>query len=398
MNIFTVPSLVGLLIEAIGALLISGLCVVLMRTAPRDPLFYWAIGWVMLCFSLATLLMCFQLPAVAPFGQPMYLLGEYVFGYMVFAGCREYATGRRLRPVEGWLLVPAAVLAVGLPRLGHVDFNTFFAFHAVVYGSLFLMAFVALNRARPHAREVAGLRVTKLALVLLTAAYFHYAPLFWMASHGLVPNPLPYLEYSPFFDLIFLFMLMFGMVMIVTGETQYELEMANVELARARDRLETMAQLDHLTSALNRHALYSLIEDPRPGRRTVFSGSAVVADVDNLKAINDRHGHLVGDAAIRAVASAIRACIRADDLLFRWGGDEFLVLLIGVNETDARARLAGVNDSLRRARMPECPDPVDVSVTMGFAPFDSAKALSQVIALADEAMFKRKRKGWPRGG
>jgi diguanylate cyclase (GGDEF)-like protein len=169
--------------------------------------------------------------------------------------------------------------------------------------------------------------------------------------------------------------------------------MANAELARARDRLETMAQLDHLTSALNRHALYSLIEDPQPGRRAVCSGSAVVADVDNLKAINDRHGHLVGDWAIRAVASAIRACIRADDLLFRWGGDEFLVLLIGVDEADARARLAGVNDSLTHARMPECPDPVDLSVTMGFAPFDSAKSLSQVIALADEAMFKRKRKG-----
>jgi diguanylate cyclase (GGDEF)-like protein len=232
----------------------------------------------------------------------------------------------------------------------------------------------------------------KLALLLLTVGYFHYSPLFALSVKGILPATVPYLEYAPFYDMLFLFMLMFGMVMVVTGEVQHELENTNAELAKTRDRLETMAQLDHLTSALNRHALYSLIEDERPGRRALLSGTAVVADIDDLKKINDRYGHLAGDSAIRAVASAIRACIRADDLLFRWGGDEFLVVLIGMSEADARVRLAAANTGLRERQLPAFPEPVDVSISMGFASFDSVHTLGQVIAVADEAMFKRKKK------
>ena len=160
---------------------------------------------------------------------------------------------------------------------------------------------------------------------------------------------------------------------------------------RQRDRLEAMVQLDHLTSALNRHGFYSIMQDPRTGERPVLRGCAAVADVDNLKAMNDRYGHAAGDAAIRAVASAIRSCIRADDLLFRWGGDEFLILLIGVTEAEARARLNGLNQQLRRTQIPGVPKLVDVSVTVGFAAFDSASSLDEVIALADTAMYGGKR-------
>jgi diguanylate cyclase (GGDEF)-like protein len=177
---------------------------------------------------------------------------------------------------------------------------------------------------------------------------------------------------------------------VLTGEVQHELEQANLELGKRRDHLEATAQFDHLTSALNRHALYSLVGDSAGG--SVFTGSAAVADIDNLKAINDQYGHIAGDAAIRAVASAIRRCIRADDLLFRWGGDEFLVLLIGVSEADARARLGGLNDELRHTELPGVRLPVSVSATLGFAPFDSAESLDEVIVLADEAMYGRKKR------
>ncbi len=85
--------------------------------------------------------------------------------------------------------------------------------------------------------------------------------------------------------------------------------------------------------------------------------------------------------------------IRADDLLFRWGGDEFLVLLIGVNEAQARERLANVNERLKQTPVGSGAVLIDVSVSIGFAPFDSATSLDQVIALADEAMYSRKRQG-----
>lgn len=391
MAFFVLPSLVGLLVQAIGALLIATLCLVLQKTVRREPLAYWAAGWFSLFIALFALFLAFYFASLQRLAQGIYITGEYLFAYMIIVGCRRYITGVRPRRAEAWLIVPALFLAVYLPRIGGGDFNVFFTVHTLVYAYLFFMAFRELWRARPAHGAVTGLRVMKVALLLLTVDYAHYAPLFAASSYGLVPQTLPYLVYSPLYDLIFLVLLAFGMVMVMTGEVQHELEVANASLAQTRDRLEVMVQLDHLTSAFNRHAFYSIIGDPRSGEKVVLRGCAAVVDIDNLKVVNDRHGHAAGDGAIRAVAKSIRGCIRADDLLFRWGGDEFLVLLIGVTEADARTRLDGVNRALHRTTIIGVQEPVDLSVSIGYAAFDSATSLDQVIAMADTAMYGRKR-------
>lgn len=393
MSFFGFPSLVGLLIQAFGALLIATLCLVLHNTVRREPLRYWAAGWFALFVSLASLFASFTLSSTARVLQPIYILGEYVFAYLVIAGCRLYIRGEHLERKDAWLLIPGAFLALFLPTLGGGDFNVFFTIHALVYSYLFLMALRVLWRVHPDRGSVLGVRIVKVALMLLAIDYAHYAPLFAASSYQLLPPTMPYLEYSPLYDLLFLVLLAFGMVMLTTGEVQHELETVNARLAQARDRLEAMAQLDHLTSALNRHAFYSIIGDSRSAGRVIFQGCAAVADIDNLKTVNDRYGHAAGDVVIRAVASSLRACIRPDDLLFRWGGDEFLVLLIGVTEAEARERLDAINHMLRRLSVAGIPDPVDVTVSVGYAPFDSASSLDEVIGIADSAMYGKKRTG-----
>jgi diguanylate cyclase (GGDEF)-like protein len=391
MAVFVLPSLVSLLIQGIGALLFGTLCLVLSKTIRREPLVYWSAGWFALASALAALFLSFGMPSASRLFQPLYILGEYLFAYLVIAGCRRFVAGVRPARQDAWLLVPGGLVAVFLPWIGGGDFNVFFTVHTLIYAYLFFAAFRVLRGVWPRRGSGLGIRVMKIALLLLAIDYAHYAPLFAASSLRIVPPTLPYLEYSPLYDLMFLVLLAFGMVMTTTGEVQYELEIVNKRLGEARDRLEAMVQLDHLTSALNRHAFYSIIGDSRSDGRVVFRGCAAVADIDNLKRINDRYGHSAGDGAIRAVASAIRSCIRADDLLFRWGGDEFLVLLIGITESDARGRLDVVNQALRRTIIQGVPEPVDVSVSVGFAPFESAASLDEVIALADIAMYDRKR-------
>ena len=175
----------------------------------------------------------------------------------------------------------------------------------------------------------------QVALGLLALDYFQYAPAFAFSVWRGEPTTT-YWQYSPLYDLFFEVMLMFGTVMVVTGDIQHELEVANLNLAQARDRFAAMAQIDHLTSALNRHVFHALVQSRQGSARTSVRGCVAMIDIDDLKAVNDRYGHPAGDAAIRAVASAIRGCIRADDLLFRWGGDEFLVVLFGVDEVETR--------------------------------------------------------------
>ncbi len=376
-NLFASPTLVGLVLQSAGVLMIAVLCLTLLRTIRRAPLVPWTAAWIALFVALMTLLLAFRAPQLAFVLHPIYMFFEYLFGYLIFAGCREYAMGRQLSrsdwPIGIVLFVPAFVL----PLAAHWQFNVFFGFHALVCGYLFLLAWRQLRRARPSQRSAPGVRVLKVALLLLTLTYFVYGPVFVLTAIGWIEREPAFLAYSSLYDLLLLMMLGFGMVMVATGEVQSDLEVA-------RDRLAGVAQTDYLTSAFNRYAFHTLLAYD-------LAGAAVIADIDHLKAINDRYGHAAGDAAIRAVASAIRACIRADDLLFRWGGDEFLVLLLGMAEADARTRLTVVNEQLRNVHLPGVDDAVTLSVSIGFASFDSAESLDEVIRVADTAMYRTKR-------
>jgi diguanylate cyclase (GGDEF)-like protein len=393
MLLFRQPSLVSLLIETIGVLLFATLCLILQKITSRRSLLYWAIGWFALFIALGSLFLAFRIPSTQLITKPIYVFGEYVFAYMVIAGCRRFVSGKDAARADRLLIVPAAILAIFLPHIGGGDFNVFFAAHTLMCAYLFLVALRLLWRVWPNRGSVFGVRIVKIALLLLTIDYAHYAVLFVVSTYRYARGVQVYMNYWPLYDFVFLVLLAFGMVMVATGEVQYDLEVVNARLAEARDRLETIAKLDNLTSALNRHAFYSIVGDSRAQGRVVFRGCAAIADIDNLKVINDRYGHYAGDAAIRAVGGAIRSCIRADDLLFRWGGDEFLVLLIGMSEADARARLEIVNGILRRTIITGVPQPVDVSVALGYASFESAAALEEVVALADTAMYGRKRAG-----
>ena len=299
------------------------------------------------------------------------------FAYLMFAGCRSTRPAKLLRPRDSWMALILLLPALALPVMGRWQFNVFYPFHALIYAYLFFCAWRQLAGARPSERGRAGLRVLKAALAILSLAYAIYAPVFAAAAKGWVEQEPAFLAFSPFYDMLMLTLLGFGVVMLTSGEVHSDLE-------KARDRLAGVAQLDHLTSAFNRHAFYQVLDRD-------LSGTAVFADIDNLKSINDQFGHAAGDTAIRACATALRSHIRADDLLFRWGGDEFLVCCSGFSEFDARRRLGDVNDLLRDIHLAGTGGTMTVSVSMGFAAFNSAESLDEVIRVADTAMYGHKR-------
>lgn len=154
----------------------------------------------------------------------------------------------------------------------------------------------------------------------------------------------------------------------------------------AYSRLEELARQDPLTAALNRHAYYSLVER-RGEHGDLEAGCVAIIDLDNLKRINDSLGHAAGDLAIRQVASAVRSVLRADDLVFRWGGDEFLVILFGVSLEFGRVRLSGLNELIAQTGFSSA---MPISVSLGIAPFSSAGELSEAIERADLEMYEHK--------
>ena len=381
---------VGLAIQCVGVLLITLLSVFMQSSIKSHALRYWTASWASLSCSLLSLFIGFQLAPKQTIFSSLYFFGEYLFGLLFIAGCRNQTSGALISKKQLYIIIPAVAVSLVLPHASR-DFNDLFMIHASILSALFLVSYFTLRSARRTEEPSPGVRVMSAALLLLAIGFLHYVPVF-AARKGLwgVTVPLRYLQYTSVFDLLFEILLGFGTVMVLMESVRREVELANRKLTEARDQLELLVQMDPLTEALNRHAFHSLLRRPESGHDSPTSGSVAVLDIDNLKPINDTLGHPVGDKAIRAVARAMRSLVRADDMLFRWGGDEFLLLMFKLPQPEASRRIEKLNQILEENCERWIGVPVKVTVSFGVAGFTSLRDLGQAIEQADKAMYAQR--------
>ena len=381
---------VGLAIQCVGILLITLLSLFIQSSIKSASLKYWTASWASLAAALISLFIGFYFQSNPKLFYSLYFFGEYLFGLFFIAGCHVQVSGAALHKRSAYFLLPALIIALVLPYVSR-DFNDLFMIHAVIVALLFLIAFLSLLGGLKGGERTPGVRVMLTALGFLSVGFLHYIPVFG-ARKGLwgLTVPVNYFQYTSVFDLLFETLLAFGTVMVLMESVRGEVELANRKLTEARDKLELLVQMDPLTEALNRHAFHSLLRKPEKGQESKTSGSVAVIDIDNLKPINDTFGHTVGDKAIRAVARAMRSLVRADDMLFRWGGDEFLMLMFNLPESEAQRRMEKLNALLGE----NCPRwtgvPITVTVSFGVAGFSSLTDLGSAIETADKAMYAQR--------
>jgi len=381
---------VGLAIQCVGVLLITLLSNFMRSSIKSNALRYWTASWACLSLSLLSLFIGFHF-AGHPIFYSAYFGGEYVFALLFIAGCRSHVSGFSVARKHGYFLVPATIMSLLLPFASR-DFNDLFMIHAGILSVLFMFSYLTLRLRTRADQKTPGIQVMSVALLLLTISFLLYVPVF-AGRKGLwgFTIPLSYMQYTSVFDLLFEILLGFGTVMVLMESVRSEVELANRKLLDARDQLELLVQMDPLTEALNRHAFHSLLRQPEAGPDTATSGSVAVLDIDNLKPINDTWGHTAGDKAIRAVARAMRSLVRADDMLFRWGGDEFLVLMFKLPQPEASRRIEKLNKILEENCDRWIGMPVTVTVSFGVAGFTSLRDLGQAIEQADKAMYSSRR-------
>ena len=198
-----------------------------------------------------------------------------------------------------------------------------------------------------------------------------------------------FLAYNPIIDLVLEILLAFGMVIVLQEQVLDEFQKANEKLTRAHERLEKLVHVDPLTAAFNRHAFYGYLKK-RGEENTVVSGCVGFFDIDDLKKINDAHGHIAGDRVIRVVARSIRKVIRAEDLVYRWGGDEFFVIMVSMSTKCVTDRMHRPDDLLKGVQIHGLIHPIDIGVSYGFTDFDNLEDLERAVKEADAAMYERK--------
>ena len=170
-------------------------------------------------------------------------------------------------------------------------------------------------------------------------------------------------------------------------------------LMMANKQLAKLAMVDSLTGLLNRRAIYKFARaELERARRVSEPISVIFLDVDNFKAVNDTHGHLMGDKALTLIARIIKKRSRAYDGCGRWAGDEFLVVLPGTTTTDAQNIATRIVEGVALARLalPEN-DTLSLSASAGVVTqtkmTSAAILLDSLIQSADKALYRAKEAG-----
>ncbi len=173
------------------------------------------------------------------------------------------------------------------------------------------------------------------------------------------------------------------------------------DLAKARGRiaaLERLADEDSLTPVANRRAFVrQLTRMIAFTHRYGVPASVVYFDINNMKQINDEHGHPAGDAALRHIATVLRDNIRSSDIVGRLGGDEFGVILAQTDAEQAHSKAAALAAAITETPLRWEDLSIAVSAAYGVHAFSATDDPQHAIEAADRAMYQQKRTILPAG-
>jgi diguanylate cyclase len=173
-------------------------------------------------------------------------------------------------------------------------------------------------------------------------------------------------------------------------EAQYRIQQLQEELTQ----LSEVVRIDQLTGVLNRRGMDEAFNtEIARFQRTGELLSVSLLDIDNFKSLNDKHGHSVGDAALKHLASVVKRAVRPADIVCRLGGEEFVVLLPNTELEEAVSIMSRVQRSLTKEYFLGNNEKLLITFSAGVALFASEDDMASILQRADEAMYLAKKSG-----
>jgi diguanylate cyclase (GGDEF)-like protein len=375
----------GLIVQTVSAALLAAIFLYLSRGKGNLVLQAAGGAWGFLFLAYFSRLILAQVPLS---------LGNEIFEYLslLYAVALCLAAIRMDRQVSLWK--PLTVAAVGAVPVAlflglQIRPDRFAPVNAAILGVAWLLVavFVFQSPAAGLGRGFAGL----LALVS-SAAEISYVVVFVLLRGKTPAERLFPVLYGPFLDS--LLQMLFGIGLIIWAMEDTERRLAALHARTVDDTLRSKrkAWLDPLTETNNRFFLDEIRSELESDE---LGGSIVLIDIDGLKRINDQEGHEEGDNAIWTVATAIKKLIRGNDHVIRWGGDEFLVILPGMDEELARRRFYMLPSKIEEAKQSTRPGSRPYSrflaASVGVHPYSKRISLDVALTQADRIMYERKR-------
>lgn len=210
-----------------------------------------------------------------------------------------------------------------------------------------------------------------------------------MMLHGQVPSLLLYLQM--YLLSLLVSALPLAALLAKRDALMAELRTAHAEAARTAALAVAAADTDPLTGLASRRRILADLTRALAGDGPGAGLCVALLDIDHFKAVNDRHGHLTGDAVLRRVAHAIAAALGPGDAVGRFGGEEFLIVLNGAD----RADMVAAGERIRRAVAESTPAPGEpvATASIGVAVAECGDDADQLIERADRALYAAKLAG-----
>lgn len=185
-----------------------------------------------------------------------------------------------------------------------------------------------------------------------------------------------------------------GLLGIAGFLLEYDRHRVIGELLKAQVVLRELATVDELTGIANRRAMQqTLLHAERRGCEQRSGYGLVLGDIDLFKQINDSHGHECGDRVIAAVATALQGALREGDVVARWGGEEFLVLLPDTDRQGALAVAEKLRAAVARVTITYSGESVMPTLSFGVIAAHWGERVDQSIRRADRALYRAKQNG-----
>ena len=288
-------------------------------------------------------------------------------------------SGLNLRLAEPTLTFPQGLAAQTLIAVSYALTGPVHAATLMLFG--LVMTFGMFDMHVRHARVMAAYTIAVAACAML-----------WGWYHD--PQTYPARLEIVFFILAATVLLSLSQLSVVLGRMRGRLKRQTDELKQALAHIQELATHDELTGLPNRrHVLELLGQHALRHQRGGPAFYVVMADLDHFKRINDTHGHAVGDDALRTFARQARHALRTTDIIGRWGGEEFLLVMPETPPNDPHAGLERLRAMLAGRDASDQVAGLRVHFSAGLSRYREGEAIADTIERADRAVYAAKAGG-----
>lgn len=231
------------------------------------------------------------------------------------------------------------------------------------------MKFLSMKNSDPTLKDVPVLMLTSVERVDEKVKAFEFG------AHDYITKPIDPRE------------------LVARVKVHLKLKIFNDRIIEINRKLEELSKIDPLTGTFNRRHIFSILRSEfERAVRYERPLSVIMMDLDHFKKVNDAHGHIFGDEILKEVANIISYELRKQDLLGRYGGDEFVVILPETGLEGAKRVAERLRKAIRK-KMVEKNTEVTASMGLVSLPHRKVKNIDDIIKLADLTLYEAKRRG-----